>query len=99
MPTSSTPTSTSCAGTLQAAREMREPMSFRIMKKQIALFVAAISLASNNPHAIEFVKELWESKNEPFEDGYFDAYYDGLLRLFAFMHLSGKYRVIEPVKK
>ena len=61
--------------------------------------VAAISLASNNPHAIEFVKELWESKNEPFEDGYFDAYYDGLLRLFAFMHLSGKYRVIEPVKK
>ncbi|MBR5670725.1 MAG: hypothetical protein IKX11_02590 [Bacteroidales bacterium] len=28
--------------------------------------------------------------------GYFDAYYDGLLRLFAFMHLSGHYRVIEP---
>ena len=61
--------------------------------------VAAISLASNNPHAIEFVKELWNSENKPFEDGYFDAYYDGLLRLFAFMHLSGKYRVIEPVKK
>ena len=31
-----------------------------------------------------------------FEDGYFDAYYDGLLRLFAFMHLSGNYRVILP---
>ena len=28
--------------------------------------------------------------------GYFDAYYDGLLRLFAFMHLSGNYRVIFP---
>ena len=26
---------------------MREPMSFRIMKKQIALFVAAISLAAS----------------------------------------------------
>ena len=59
--------------------------------------VAAVSLASPNPHALEFVKELWESENKPFDDGYFDAYYDGLLRLFAFMHLSGKYRVIEPV--
>ena len=37
-------------------------------------------------------------KNEPYADGYFDAYYDGLLRLFAFMHLSGNYRVIEPAK-
>jgi oligosaccharide reducing-end xylanase len=27
-------------------------------------------------------------------DGYFDAYYDGLLRLFAFMQLSGNYRII-----
>jgi hypothetical protein len=32
----------------------------------------------------------------PFEDGYFDAYYDGLLRLCAFMHQSGHYRVIFP---
>ncbi|MCQ2973955.1 MAG: glycosyl hydrolase family 8 [Bacteroidales bacterium] len=60
--------------------------------------IGAISLASKNPHAIEFVKELWECENKPFEDGYFDAYYDGLLRLFAFMHLSGKYRVIPPSK-
>ena len=37
---------------------------------------------------------LWNAKHEPFDDGYFDAYYDGLLRLFAFMHLSGNYRVI-----
>ena len=28
--------------------------------------------------------------------GYFDAYYDGLLRLFAFMHLSGNYQIIFP---
>jgi hypothetical protein len=33
--------------------------------------------------------------HQPEADGYFDAYYDGLLRLFAFMHLSGHYRVIE----
>jgi DNA repair exonuclease SbcCD ATPase subunit len=31
-----------------------------------------------------------------YEDGYFDAYYDGLLRLFAFMHLSGNYKIIFP---
>ena len=41
---------------------------------------------------------MWNSKNEPYEDGYFDAYYDGLLRLFAFMHLSGKYQIIFPVE-
>jgi oligosaccharide reducing-end xylanase len=42
----------------------------------------------------EFVAALWNARHEPFDDGYFDAYYDGLLRLFAFMHLSGNYRVI-----
>ena len=34
--------------------------------------------------------------NAQVPDGYFDAYYDGLLRLFAFMHMSGKYQVIFP---
>ena len=46
----------------------------------------------------EFVDKLWNAKHEPYEDGYFDAYYDGLLRLFAFMHLSGNYRIIFPEK-
>jgi oligosaccharide reducing-end xylanase len=46
----------------------------------------------------EFVDAFWKAENKPFEDGYFDAYYDGLLRLFAFMHLSGNYRVIFPDK-
>ena len=46
----------------------------------------------------EFVDALWNAKHVPFEDGYFDAYYDGLLRLFAFMHLSGNYRIIFPEK-
>ena len=46
--------------------------------------------------AYEFIEALWNAKHKPFEDGYFDAYYDGLLRLFAFMHLSGQYQVIFP---
>ena len=58
--------------------------------------LAAATLAADHEKAREFVQRLWDSKNVPFEDGYFDAYYDGLLRLFAFMHLSGHYRVIEP---
>ena len=59
---------------------------------------AAASLAADHDIAVEFAQRLWDSENKPFEDGYFDAYYDGLLRLFAFMHLSGHYRVIEPAK-
>ena len=60
--------------------------------------LAAATLAADNDISIEFVDRLWNSKNEPYEDGYFDAYYDGLLRLFAFMHLSGNYRVITPAE-
>ena len=60
--------------------------------------VAAATLAADHAIAREFVQRLWDSQNKPYEDGYFDAYYDGLLRLFAFMHLSGHYRVIEPAK-
>lgn len=58
--------------------------------------LAAASLAADHAKAHDFVERLWHSTNVPFADGYFDAYYDGLLRLFAFMHLSGKYRVIAP---
>lgn len=58
--------------------------------------LAAASLAADHGKAHDFVDRLWHSANVPFADGYFDAYYDGLLRLFAFLHLSGKYRVIAP---
>jgi len=44
----------------------------------------------------DFITELWNSKLEPYPDGYFDPYYDGLLYLFSLMHLSGNYRVITP---
>ena len=59
---------------------------------------AAVSLAAKNTISREFVDQLWNAKHEPYEDGYFDAYYDGLLRLFSFMHLSGRYQIIFPEK-
>ncbi|MDE5585714.1 MAG: family 43 glycosylhydrolase, partial [Muribaculaceae bacterium] len=54
--------------------------------------LGAVSLAATDPKSREFAKRMWDSKHEPYEDGYFDAYYDGLLRLFSFMLLSGNYR-------
>lgn len=57
---------------------------------------AAVSLACTHPKSREFVAHFWNTENKPYEDGYFDAYYDGLLQLFAFMHLSGNYRIIFP---
>lgn len=58
--------------------------------------LGAASLAATDPKSREFAERLWNSKHELYEDGYFDAYYDGLLRLFSFMILSGNYRAIEP---
>jgi endo-1,4-beta-D-glucanase Y len=57
---------------------------------------AAVSLTTTHQKSKEFIDALWNAKHEPYEDGYFDAYYDGLLYLFSIMHLSGNYRIIEP---
>mgnify|MGYP004550390807 FL=1 len=57
--------------------------------------LAASSIMCSHPKSYDFIDRLWNAKHKPDADGYFDAYYDGLLRLFAFMHLSGHYRVIE----
>lgn len=75
-----------------------EAGGYRKLRHSLGLVAtsAAVSLTCTDMKSREFVDRLWNSKHEPYDDGYFDAYYDGLLRLFAFMHLSGNYRIIEP---
>ncbi len=57
---------------------------------------AALSLVNNDPQSPDFVHALWNAKLQPYDDGYFDPYYDGLLYIFSLMHLSGKYQIIKP---
>jgi oligosaccharide reducing-end xylanase len=57
---------------------------------------ASASLIRRNTNELDFVHALWKAKLEPYEDGYFDPYYDGILYLFSLMHLSGKYQAIKP---
>ena len=57
---------------------------------------AAASLMGTQTKSWQFVDALWNAKLEPYDDGYFDPYYDGLLYLFSLMHLSGNYRIILP---
>jgi oligosaccharide reducing-end xylanase len=60
---------------------------------------AAASLMGTQAKCWKFVDALWNAKLEPYSDGYFDPYYDGLLYLFSLMHLSGNYRIITPGMK
>ena len=57
---------------------------------------AAASLMATDQKSWKFVDALWNAKLEPYEDTYFDPYYDGLLYLYGLMHLSGKYQIITP---
>jgi oligosaccharide reducing-end xylanase len=57
---------------------------------------ATTSLMNNDKASLDFVHAAWNAKLEPYEDGYFDPYYDGLMHLFSLMHLSGKYQIITP---
>lgn len=59
---------------------------------------ATTALIKRDQQSKDFIKALWNAKLEPYEDGYFDPYYDGLLYLFSLMHLSGKYQIIHPSK-
>jgi len=60
---------------------------------------ATATLMNKNDKKMEFVHALWNAKLEPYKDGYFDPYYDGLLYLFGLMHLSGKYQIINPLSE
>ncbi|HTL06849.1 MAG TPA: glycosyl hydrolase family 8 [Chitinophagaceae bacterium] len=46
-----------------------------------------------------FLRALWNAKLVPYEDGYFDPYYDGLLYLFSLLHMGGQYQIITPSGK
>ena len=85
-------------GSLPEGDEILQAGGFRKLRHSIGLVAtsAAASMMCSHDKSKEFVDALWNAKHEPFEDGYFDAYYDGLLRLFAFMHLSGNYKIITP---
>lgn len=85
-------------GSLPEDEEILPAGGFRKLRHSIGLVAttAAASVMCSHDKSKAFVDAFWNAKHEPFEDGYFDAYYDGLLRLFAFMHLSGNYRVIPP---
>jgi|WetSurMetagenome_2_1015567.scaffolds.fasta_scaffold12560_3 oligosaccharide reducing-end xylanase len=60
---------------------------------------AAASIMGTQAKSWKFVDAVWNAKLEPYADGYFDPYYDGLLYLFSIMHLSGNYRIITPDSK
>jgi len=70
---------------------------FKKLRHSIGLVATSASTSLiDSENNFDFVHELWNSKLEPYEDGYFDPYYDGLLYLFSLMHLSGKYQIIIP---
>lgn len=54
---------------------------------------ASLSLVTDNEYSRDLVHHLMEMKLEPYEDGYYDVYYDGLVTLFSLLHLSGNYRM------
>jgi len=77
-----------------------EAGNFRKLRHSLGLVAtaASASMIGNSNHRSEFVKALWNAKLVPYEDGYFDPYYDGFLYLFSLMHLSGKYQVQMPAQ-
>lgn len=68
---------------------------FKKLRHSIGLVATVASTALiHKENDLDFVHELWNAKLEPYQDGYFDPYYDGLLYLFSLMHLSGNYQII-----
>lgn len=66
------------------------------LRHSLGLVATAASTEMINKNDFDFVHALWNAKLQPYDDGYFDPYYDGLLYLFSLMHLSGNYRIIKP---
>ena len=72
---------------------------FKKLRHSIGLVSAVAATTMIQKGNYDFVHALWNEKLQPYEDGYFDPYYDGLLYLFSLMHLSGKYQIITPQTK
>ena len=68
------------------------------LRHSLGLLATSASATLMIPHDknYDFVNALWNAKLQPYDDGYFDPYYDGLLYLFSLMHLSGQYQIIKP---
>ncbi|MDL2212940.1 family 43 glycosylhydrolase [Bacteroides sp. OttesenSCG-928-E20] len=79
-------------------KEILDAGGYKQLRHSLGLVAtaAAVSITCTHIKSREFIDRLWNARHVPYEDGYFDAYYDGLLRLFAFMHLSGNYQIIFP---
>lgn len=71
---------------------------FRKLRHSLGLVSTAATTSAMNKEkgSLDFVHHLWKARLEPYGDGYFDPYFDGLLYLFSLMHLSGKYQIIKP---
>lgn len=72
---------------------------FKKLRHSIGLVATAATTSMiHTDKTPDFVHALWNAKLEPYEDGYFDPYYDGLMYIFGLMHLSGNYQIIKPGK-
>ncbi len=71
---------------------------FKKLRHSLGLLATSTStsIICKNEKSLDFINAIWDAKLEPYEDGYFDPYYDGLMYLFSLMHLSGKYQIITP---
>jgi len=88
-------------GSLPPQEQILQAGGFKKLRHSLGLVSssAAASLMGTQAKSWKFVDAVWNSKLAPYEDGYFDPYYDGLLYLFSVMHLSGNYRIITPGMK
>ncbi|HXB95938.1 MAG TPA: glycosyl hydrolase family 8 [Puia sp.] len=68
---------------------------FRKLRHSLG-FVATAASTSLIDYQPALIQAIWKARLEPYADGYFDPYYDGLLYLFSLMHLSGHYRIVLP---
>lgn len=55
--------------------------------------MATTALMCESEYNEELIRHMFSMEHKPYDDGYYDVYYDGLIYLFALLHLSGNYRM------